>query len=81
MILLQRLRRFEPARLRAVYTAVLAVLATLGITIPTELDGRFVAILSAVAVLLPLLQGESTRAAVTPNAEVDNLLNGAGPDA
>lgn len=65
-------KTFEPARLRAVWVAVLTLATTLGLTVPTDLDGKVTAIIAVLAVLLPLIQGEWTRAAVVPVARYDN---------
>ena len=61
---LRRRHLDEPARVRAVWTALAGVAVSLGITLPTGLDGRVDAVIAAVFGVLPLLQGESTRAAV-----------------
>lgn len=60
------LRYFEPARVRAVWTAVAALALALGIAIPADVEGWVTALIGALAVVLPLLQGEATRAVVTP---------------
>jgi hypothetical protein len=54
----------EPARLRAVVAAVVALCAALGIAIPFDLPAVAEAAIALLAVLVPLVQGESTRAAV-----------------
>jgi hypothetical protein len=54
----------EPARLRAVWVALVALLGTIGVTLSTEVDADVGAIIGAIAVLLPVLQGEWTRASV-----------------
>lgn len=56
----------EPARLRAIWAAVVALLGTLGVVINTDLNGVVEAVIVVVATLVPLLQGESTRAVVSP---------------
>lgn len=61
----------EPARLRAVWTALAALLASLGLTLSTDLDVAADAVINLVAVVLPLLQGRSTRAAVFSPATFD----------
>lgn len=66
--MLNRLRYFEPARMRAVYTALIALALSLGIAIPADVDAKVTALIGALAVVLPLLQGETTRAVVTPSA-------------
>lgn len=64
----QYVRRFEPARLRAAYTAAAGLALALGITIPADVDGRVTAVLAALPVILAALQGIATRAAVVPVA-------------
>jgi hypothetical protein len=57
----------EPARVRAVYTALVALAIALGITIPSHVDNVMTATIGLLAVLIPVLQGEVTRAVVTPS--------------
>jgi hypothetical protein len=54
----------EPARIRAVVAAVVALCAALGIVLPFNLPAVAEAAIAVLAVLVPLVQGESTRAAV-----------------
>ena len=54
----------EPARIRALVTAVLALCGALGIVLPFDLPGIAEALIRALAVVLPVAQGETTRAAV-----------------
>lgn len=61
-----RMRNVEPARVRAVWTAVVALAVALGVTVNTDLDTSVQALIVAVFTLLPLLQGEATRKKVTP---------------
>ena len=68
---LQRVRDLEPARVRAVWTAVVALLVAVGVTVNTDVDGAVQALIVAVFTLLPLIQGEATRAKVTPVAKTD----------
>lgn len=69
----------EPARIRAIVTAVLALCAALGIVLPFDLPGIAEALILIVAAVLPLAQGESTRAAVVPlQKHVDQLAKAAG---
>jgi uncharacterized membrane protein len=81
----------EPARLRAMWVALVALLGTIGVTVSSDLDGTVGAIIGVVAVLLPVLQGEWTRASVyspeTHELAVRMAANGtyppgdaAGPD-
>lgn len=63
---LQRMRNLEPARVRAVWVAVVALLVSVGVTVNTDVDGAVQALIVAVFTLLPLVQGEATRRKVTP---------------
>lgn len=77
-------RTFEPARLRAAWIAVLALAATLGISVSQETDAKVTAVIGVIAVVLPLLQGEWTRNNVVPVTRYDNdvevALNTPVPD-
>lgn len=66
-----RIRTLEPARVRAVWVAVVALLVSLGVTVQTDLDSAVQALIVAVFTLLPLVQGETTRAKVVPVAKAD----------
>lgn len=68
---LRYLAAFEPARLRAIWTAALALLLTLGISIPEQVSAKVTALIGLLAVVLPIVQGELTRAKVTPITAVD----------
>lgn len=59
-------KAFEPARLRAVWVALVALATTLGVSVSQETDAKVTAVIAAVAVILPLLQGEWTRNNVVP---------------
>ena len=72
------LNRIEPARLRAVWVALVALLATLGVTVSTDVDARVTAAIGVLAVLLPLIQGETTRAAVYSPASVEKIRDEPG---
>ncbi len=61
-------RRFEPARLRAAWTALGILLTAVGLTIPYDLDGRVMGLITAFGIALTYGQAESTRAAVVPLA-------------
>ena len=67
----------EPARLRAIATAVVALCAALGVVLPFDLPGIAEAAIGVLAVLLPLLQGEVTRAAVVSPQRADLIARGA----
>jgi hypothetical protein len=69
--------RMEPTRLRAVWAALVLTLGTLGVVVPTGLDNRVVGFLAALAVLVPLVQGEWTRAKVVPEAKVEARVRAA----
>jgi hypothetical protein len=65
--------RLEPARLRAAWTAVIALAVALGFAIPSDADAVVTAIIGVLAVVIPLVQGEVTRGAVTPNDKVPHV--------
>lgn len=54
----------EPARIRAIVVAVVALCGALGIVLPFDLPGIAEALIVVLAAVLPLIQGETTRAAV-----------------
>jgi len=56
----------EPARIRAVVTAVVGLAAALGLTLPFDLPGASEVLIPVLAFVLPLIQGEATRAKVRP---------------
>jgi hypothetical protein len=62
--------KFEPALVRAFWTAVVALAASLGLTLPNDLPTVVEAVLPALAVILPVVQGFLTRAVVTPNTKL-----------
>jgi hypothetical protein len=66
----------EPARLRAIAAAVVALGAALGLTLPFDLPGAVEVILPLLAFLVPLLQGETTRAAVISPRRADLIVAG-----
>lgn len=70
--------RFEPALVRAVWVAVVALLGSFGVNASADLPDWGEALLSAAAVILPLVQGFATRAVVVPVAK---LGRHAAPDA
>ncbi len=71
----------EPARLRGIAIALVALAAALGLVLPFDLPGITEAIIGVLAVVLPLLQGELTRAVVVPVAKIPagTPLAGDGP--
>lgn len=66
----------EPARVRAVVTAVVALAAALGVTLPFDLPGIAEALIVLASIVLPLLQGEATRAAVVSPQRADLIAAG-----
>jgi hypothetical protein len=65
----KRLAAFEPVQLRAVLTALVVVLGTVGLEfapIADKIDTAWVALFA----IIPIIQGLVTRPAVTPNAVV-----------
>lgn len=71
--ILRRLNRVEPARVRAVWTAVVMLLASAGVTITTEVDATVTGGIGLLFALLALVQGEATRAAVYSPATVEKI--------
>ena len=65
-----RIRTLEPARVRAVWVAIVALAVSLGVVVNTDVDSAVQALIVAVFTLLPLLQGEATRRKVTPVAKL-----------
>lgn len=70
----------EPARLRAIVAAVVALCAALGIVLPFDLPGIAEAAIGVLAVLVPLIQGETTRAAVWSPQSKDAVVAAAPAD-
>jgi len=60
----------EPARIRAVVTAIVGLAAALGLTLPIDLPGAAEVLIPVLAFVLPLIQGETTRAVVSPAKHV-----------
>lgn len=56
----------EPARIRAIVTAIVGLAAALGLTLPIDLPGAAEVLIPVLAFVLPLIQGETTRAVVSP---------------
>lgn len=74
----QYMLHFEPARLRAIWIAAAGVAATLGLGQEyANVNAKVQAAITALAILLPLLQGEATRAKVTAPG---NLVAYSAPD-
>ena len=72
---LDRLNKFEPARLRAFWAALILLLATVGVTVSADVDGKVTAVIGMIAVILPWIQGESTRNAVYSPATVEKITH------
>ena len=71
--ILRRLNYIEPARVRAVWTAVVMLLASAGVVIGTDVDATVTGAIGLLFALLALVQGETTRAAVYSPATVDKV--------
>ena len=71
--ILRRLNRVEPARVRAVWTAVVMLLASAGVAVSTDVDATVTGAIGLLFALLALVQGETTRAAVYSPATVDKV--------
>jgi len=75
----------EPARLRALATALFVLLGAIGVTFATDLPRAVDGLIVALFTLAPLAQGESTRAAVfspaTHAAELQEAQEAAKADA
>ena len=71
--ILRRLNKVEPARVRAVWTAVVMLLASAGVTISTDVDATVTGGIGLLFALLALVQGEATRAAVYSPATVEKI--------
>ena len=73
MEILKRLNRIEPARVRAVWTAVVMLLASAGVVVGTDVDATVTGAIGLLFALLALVQGETTRAATYSPATVDKV--------
>ncbi len=71
--ILRRLNYIEPARVRAVWTAVVMLLASAGVAVSTDVDATVTGAIGLLFALLALVQGETTRAAVYSPATVDKV--------
>lgn len=72
-----RLAAFEPVQLRALLTALVVILGTVGLEfapIAERIDTAYLAFFA----VIPILQGLFTRPAVTPNAKVETYVDKAG---
>jgi len=61
-------KTFNPAQLRGVWVAILALAGTLGIAVSDKLDARVNAVIGFLVVAVPILQGWWTSHSVVPNA-------------
>jgi hypothetical protein len=75
-----KLNYAEPAVLRGIITAVVALLASLGVVTTTDVSGAAEAAIPIVAFVLPLLQSLWTRAAVFAPKTVDSIGKHAAPE-
>lgn len=71
--ILRRLNYIEPARVRAVWTAVVMLLASAGVAVSTDVDATVTGAIGLLFALLALVQGETTRVAVYSPATVDKV--------
>ena len=78
--ILRRLNRIEPARVRAVWTAVVMLLASAGVVVGTDVDATVTGAIGLVFALLALVQGETTRAVVYSPATVEQIRDGQESD-
>lgn len=69
----------EPARVRAAVTAAVALCGALGIVLPFDLPNVAEALLVIASVVLPIVQGETTRAVVVPVGKLPSQAT-PGPD-
>lgn len=66
----KRLNYTEPAVLRGIVTALVAVALAFGVTVPTAWEDQAEQIIVGIGVLAPIVAGLWTRRAVTPVGEV-----------
>ena len=78
--ILRRLNYIEPARVRAVWTAVVMLLASAGVAVSTDVDATVTGAIGLLFALLALVQGETTRAAVYSPATVDKVRDQGSDD-
>ena len=71
--ILRRLNYIEPARVRAVWTAVVMLLASAGVAVSTDVDATVTGAIGLLFALLALAQGEPPRAATYSPAPVDKV--------
>ena len=73
MGILQRLNRIEPARVRAVWAALVMLLASAGVVVGTDVDAIVTGAIGVLFAVIALVQGETTRAVVYSPATVDKV--------
>ena len=78
--ILRRLNYIEPARVRAVWTAVVMLLASAGVAVSTDVDATVTGAIGLVFALLALVQGETTRAVVYSPATVEQIRDEGSDD-
>ena len=74
--LLDWFRLFEPAQLQAIKTSALGLLAVLGVTLGTDVEGHIGAIVAAAVVVLTEVQALMTRFGVFAPATVQRIRQG-----
>lgn len=62
----KNLRYIEPARVQALWVALVAFLITIGVSVSADANSAVTSFIAMLAVLLPIVQGEFTRARVVP---------------
>lgn len=67
----KRLNYTEPAVLRGIVAALIALLGAVGVTVGTDLSGLADACIVVVSLAVPLVQAATTRAAVVSPATAD----------
>ena len=80
MGILQRLNQIEPARVRAVWTALVMLLASAGVVVGTDVDATVTGAIGVLFAIIALIQGETTRAVVYAPATVEQIRDGLGDD-
>lgn len=78
--ILRRLNYIEPARVRAVWTAVVMLLASAGVAVSTDVDATVTGAIGLLFALLALVQGETTRAVVYSPATVEQIRDEGSDD-
>ena len=71
---MRKLNYSEPAVLRGIITAIVALAAAVGFVVPANLSGAAEALIPVVAFLVPLVQALFTRKAVVSPATADRRV-------